>query len=225
MIDLSPFWLTAKLAFITTLILLLISIPIANWLAHGKSKIKPVMEALVSMPLVLPPSVLGFYLLLAFSPQNEFGKFLDQYFDIRLVFTFGGLVICSVIYSLPFMIHPIQSGLKNLSPSLREASFTLGKSRMNTLMKVLLPNIRASVITGVVLTFAHTVGEFGVVLMVGGSIPGKTKVISIAVYDEVSSMNYHAANIYAAILFAFSFLILFAVYLINSRSGEVSPLR
>jgi len=225
MIDLSPFWLTAKLAFITTIILLVISLPIANWLAYGKSKGKTVIEALVSMPLVLPPSVLGFYLLLAFSPQNALGKFLDYYFDTRLVFTFGGLVICSVIYSLPFMIHPIQSGLKNLSPSLREASFTLGKSSMTTLMKVLLPNIRASVITGIVLTFAHTIGEFGVVLMVGGSIPGKTKVISIAVYDEVQSMNYHTANVYAAILFAFSFLILFSVYLINSRSGEVSPLR
>jgi len=225
MIDLSPFWLTAKLASITTIILLVISVPIANWLAYGKSKIKPVMETFVSMPLVLPPSVLGFYLLLAFSPQNAFGKFLDQYFNTRLVFSFGGLVICSVIYSLPFMIHPIQSGLKNLSPSLREASFTLGKSRMTTLMKVLLPNIRPSVITGIVLTFAHTIGEFGVVLMVGGGIPGKTRVISIAVYDEVQSMNYHTANIYAAILFAFSFLILFSVYLINSKSNEVSPLR
>ena len=225
MIDLSPFWLTARLASITTIILLVISVPVANWLAYGKSKIKLVIETLVSMPLVLPPSVLGFYLLVAFSPQNAFGKFLDHYFSTRLVFSFGGLVICSVIYSLPFMIHPIQSGLKNLSPSLREASFTLGKSRMTTLIKILLPNIRASVITGLVLTFAHTVGEFGVVLMVGGSIPGKTKVISITVFDEVESMNYHTANIYAAILFAFSFLILFSVYLVNSKSNEVSPLR
>ncbi|MEP7128697.1 MAG: molybdate ABC transporter permease subunit [Chitinophagales bacterium] len=225
MIDLSPFWLTAKLAFITTILLFIISVPIANWLAHGKSKFKTVIEALVSMPLVLPPSVLGFYLLLAFSPQNSFGKFLENYFDIRLVFTFPGLVICSVIYSLPFMIHPIQSGLKNISPTIREASLTLGKSKFTTLMKVLLPNIRASVISGLVLTFAHTIGEFGVVLMVGGSIPGQTKVISIAVYDEVQSMNYHAANIYAAILFAFSFLILLTVYLVNNRLGEVSPLR
>lgn len=177
------------------------------------------------MPLVLPPSVLGFYLLLAFSPANSFGKFLDHYFDTRLVFTFGGLIVCSVIYSLPFMVHPIQSGLKNLSSSLREASLTLGKTKFTTLMKVLLPNIRTSIITGAVLTFAHTIGEFGVVLMVGGSIPGKTKVISIAMYDEVQSMNYHAANIYAAILFAFSFIILFSVYLINNKSREVSPLR
>ncbi len=225
MIDFSPFWLTAKLAFITTLLLLFIAIPIANWLAYGKSKLKTVTEALVSMPLVLPPSVLGFYLLLAFSPQNGFGKWLDQYFDIRLVFTFPGLVVCSVIYSLPFMVHPIQSGLKNIPISIREASLTLGKSKFTTLLRVLLPNIRPSVITGIVLTFAHTIGEFGVVLMVGGSIPEQTKVISIAVYDEVQSMNYHTANIYAFILFAFSFLILQMVYLINNRSGEVSPLR
>lgn len=225
MIDLTPFWLSAKLAFITTIILFLIAVPIANWLAYGKSKFKAVIEALVSMPLVLPPSVLGFYLLLAFSPQNILGKFLEQYFDVRLVFSFPGLVICSIIYSFPFMVHPIQSGLKNLSPSVREASLTLGKSKFTTMVKVLLPNIRASVITGIVLTFAHTIGEFGVVLMVGGSIPGKTKVISIAVYNEVSSMNYHTANIYAAILFVFSFLILLSVYLINNRSNEVSPLR
>jgi molybdate transport system permease protein len=224
MIDLSPFWLTAKLALITTLLLLIIGIPLAHWLAFGKSKIKAVLEALISMPLVLPPSVLGFYLLLAFSPENAFGKFLDHYFDTRLVFTFQGLIICSVIYSLPFMLHPIQSGLRSLSPSLREASFTLGKSKWTTLVKILLPNIRASVITGFVLTFAHTIGEFGVVLMVGGNIAGKTRLISIAMYDEVQSMNYHTANIYAAILFTFSFLILFVVYLVNNRSAEISPL-
>jgi molybdate transport system permease protein len=131
MIDLSPFWLTAKLALITTLLLLIIGIPLAHWLAFGKSKMKAGLEALISMPLVLPPSVLGFYLLLAFSPENAFGKFLDHYFDTRLVFTFQGLIICSVIYSLPFMVHPIQSGLRNLSPSLREASFTLGKIEMD----------------------------------------------------------------------------------------------
>jgi len=225
MVDFSPLWLTAKLALITTIILLLLSIPVADWLAHSKSKITTLVETVISMPLVLPPSVLGFYLLLAFSPQNEFGKFLDQYFDTRLVFTFQGLVVCSVIYSLPFMIHPLHSGLKNLSPSLREAAFTLGKSKFTTLTKVLLPNVRASLVTGVVLTFAHTIGEFGVVLMVGGGIPGKTKVISIAVYDEVQSMNYHAADVYAAILFAFSFLILFSVYLFNKKSAEVSPLQ
>ena len=225
MIDLSPLWLTAKLAFITTVILLLISIPLANWLAFGRSKFKIVIEALCSMPLVLPPTVLGFYLLLAFSPANAFGRFLDHYFNTRLVFTFPGLVVSSIIYSLPFMVHPLQSGLKNISPSIREASLTLGKSKMTTLVKILLPNIRPSVITGCVLSFAHTIGEFGVVLMVGGSIPGQTKVISIMIYDEVQSMNYHNANVYAGILFTFSFIILLAVYLFNSKSPEVSPLR
>src|SRR5690606_38925837 len=147
-------------------------------------KFKAVVEAVVSLPLVLPPSVLGFYLLVAFSPENWFGNFLNQYFDVRLVFTFKGLIISSVIYSIPFMVHPIQSGFNSLPISLREASFTLGKSKFTTLTKILLPNIKSSLLTGIVLTFAHTIGEFGVVLMVGGSIPNETKVISIAIYDE-----------------------------------------
>jgi molybdate transport system permease protein len=144
--------------------------------------------------------------------------FLDKHFDIRLVFTFGGLVIASVLYSLPFMVNPILSGLKNLSPSLQEASFTLGKSKFTTVTKIILPNIHASLLTGIIMTFAHTVGEFGVVLMVGGSIPNKTKVVSIAIYDEVESMNYHNANIYALILFVFAFLILLIVHIINNNS-------
>lgn len=224
MIDLEPLWLTAELALITTAILLVVSLPLCYWLAFTKFKFKSVVEAIVSLPLVLPPSVLGFYLLVAFSPQNAFGNFLDQYFDVRLVFTFEGLIIASVIYSLPFMVHPIQAGLKNLPVSLREASFTLGKSKITTLFKILLPNIKSSILTGIVLTFAHTVGEFGVVLMIGGSIPEETRVASIAIYDEVQAMNYEAANLYAGILFVFTFLILFGVYLINNTFSKANLL-
>lgn len=217
MIDFDPLWLTAKLAFITTLILLLMAIPLCYWLAYSRFRFKAVIEAIISLPLVLPPSVLGFYLLIAFSPENAFGKFLSDYFDLRLVFTFQGLILASVLYSLPFMVNPIVSGLKNLPTTLQEASFTLGKSRFSTILKIILPNIRPSLLTGIIMTFAHTVGEFGVVLMVGGSIPKETKVVSIAIYEEVESMNYDNANVYAGILFVFSFSILLAVHLINNK--------
>lgn len=223
MIDLSPIWLTVELAIITTFILLIICIPFSYWLVYSKFRFKAIVEALISLPLVLPPSVLGFYLLLAFSPKNSFGIFLDKYFDTRFVFTFEGLIVGSVIYSLPFMIQPLQSGLKNLPLSLKEASYTFGKSRFTTLFKILLPNIKSSVLTGIVLTFAHTIGEFGVVLMIGGSIPGTTKVVSIAIYDEVQAMNYHAANVYASILFVFTFLVLLIVYILNNKFSKISP--
>lgn len=225
MIDFEPIYLTLKLAFCTTIILLVLSLPLAYWLTYSKWKAKVIIEAIVSLPLVLPPSVLGFYLLLAFSPENAFGKFLDQYFDIRLVFTFPGLVIASVLYSLPFMVQPIQNGFKLLSKSLIEASLLLGKSKTETLLKVLIPNIKKAILTGIVLTFAHTIGEFGVVLMVGGSIPSETKVISIAIYDEVQAMNYHNANVYAGILLAFAFVVLLCVYSINHRFSQNSPLQ
>jgi molybdate transport system permease protein len=215
MIDWDPLILTFKLAFIATGLLFVIAIPIAYWLAFSKSKMKPIFETLVSMPLVLPPTVLGFYMLVAFSPSNAFGNWLDHYLGLRLVFSFEGLIIASVIYSLPFMVHPIQSGFSNLSTSLKEASYVLGKSRRTTLFKVLLPNIKTSLLTGIVLAFAHTIGEFGVVLMIGGNIPSKTKVASIAIYDEVESLNYGAANTYSLILFAITFIILLVVYLVN----------
>jgi molybdate transport system permease protein len=209
--------LTFELAAITTLILLLIGIPLGYFLSQTKSKIKPVIETLVSMPLVLPPSVLGFYLLLAFSPKNSFGSWLEETFDLRLVFSFEGLIIASVIFSLPFMVHPIQSGFSSLSKSLKEASFILGKSRLETLFYVLLPNIKPSLLTGIVISFAHTVGEFGVVLMIGGNIAGETKLASIAIYDEVEALNYDLANQYAFTLFIISFVILLFVYMINKK--------
>ena len=217
MIDWEPLVLTFKLAGITTIILLIISIPLAYWLTRTQSYFKTVIETLVSMPLVLPPTVLGFYLLVLFSPSNKFGQWIDNWLGLRLVFSFHGLVIASIIYSLPFMVHSIQSGLSNLPSSLAEASYILGKSRITTLFKILLPNIKPALLTGTVLSFAHTIGEFGVVLMIGGNIPGKTKVASIFIYDQVESLNYSLANIYSLILFALSFTILLLVYLVNNR--------
>ncbi len=210
-----PIILTFKLALITTLALIVIGLPLAYWLSETRSRIKPVVETLVSMPLVLPPTVLGFYLLVAFSPSYALGRWLDEHLNLQLVFTFEGLVIASVIYSLPFMVQPLQSGLSNLPPSLKEASYLLGKSKATTLFRVLLPNMKSSLLTGLVLTFAHTIGEFGVVLMIGGNIPGRTKVASIAIYDEVESLNYGLANTYSLFLFVVTFVILLVVYLFN----------
>jgi len=219
--DWSPLLITFKLAFITTIALLLVGIPLAYWLAFGRFRLKPAVEALVTMPLVLPPSVLGFYLLVAFGPKYLFGNFLNEYLNINLLFTFEGLVVASMIYSLPFMVQPIQSALENLPNSLKESSKLLGKSHFITLFKVLLPNIKASVLTSLVLTFTHTVGEFGVVLMIGGSIPGETKLASIAIYEEVEALNYGAAHMYSFILFAISFTILLFVYSINRKAIKV----
>lgn len=215
--DWQPLLLTFRLAAITTLILFVLGIPLAYWIAYTRTRFKPIIETLVSMPLVLPPSVLGFYLLLAFSPQNAFGQWLEQWFHIKLVFSFAGLVIGSVIFSLPFMVHPIQAGFQNLPVSLIEASRTLGKSDIVTLFRILLPNIKPALLSGAVLSFAHTIGEFGVILMIGGNIPGVTKVASIAIYDEVESLNYAAANFYATVLFVVTFTILLLVYVMNKR--------
>ena len=215
--DWQPLFLTFKLATMTTLILLVIGVPLAYWLSFSRVRFKSMLEALVAMPLVLPPSVLGFYLLLAFSPQHAFGHFLETVFDVRLLFTFAGLVVGSVIFSLPFMVQPVQAGFEALPTSLAEAAATLGKSRWQTFRRVLLPNIRPALLTGTVLAFAHTIGEFGVVLMIGGNIPGETQVASLAIYNEVESLHYGAAHFYALILFALSFTILLSVYTLNKR--------
>ena len=213
--DWNPLILTFKLALLTTLLLFLVAIPIAYWLAYSKSRVKPIVEAVVSLPLVLPPTVLGFYFLIAFSPNNAFGAWLDQWLGVRLVFSFSGLVVASMLCSLPFMVQPIQSGLSGIAPSLKEAAYVMGKSRWSTLAHVLLPNIKPSLLTGIVLAFAHTVGEFGVILMIGGSIPGQTKVASIAIYEEVEALNYAGANFYSGVLLMITFTILLSVYLVN----------
>src|ERR1700744_6038167 len=221
--DLSPIGLTLKLAAITTLLLLAAGLPLAWWLSKGRSFFKTIIEALITMPLVLPPSVLGFYLLLAFSPQHGVGKWLQDVFDIRFVFSFQGLVLASFIYSMPFMIGPIKSALQQLPASLAQASYTLGKSKRETFLNVLLPNIKPSMYTAMVLTFAHTLGEFGVVLMIGGNIPNVTRVESIAVYDSVERMDYSTANTYSLILFAITFVMVIAVFIFNKTQVK-SPL-
>ncbi|WP_183580990.1 molybdate ABC transporter permease subunit [Mucilaginibacter sp. X5P1] len=221
--DLSPIWLTLKLASITTLLLLLVGLPLAWWLSKGRSIFKIILEAIITMPLVLPPSVLGFYLLIAFSPQHGVGKWLLNTFNIQFVFSFQGLVLASVIYSMPFMIGPIKSALQQLPQSLAQASYTLGKSERETFLRVLLPNIKPSLLTAIVLTFAHTLGEFGVVLMIGGNIPNVTRVASIAVYDSVENMDYGTANVYSLILFIITFVMVIGVFIFNKAHAK-SPL-
>ncbi len=223
MIDWSPIWLTLKLAVISTSILLVLGLPVAYWLSKGRSIFKVIIEAIFTMPLVLPPSVLGFYLLLAFSPQQGLGKWLLQHFNLQFVFSYEGLVLASVIYSLPFMISPVKSALQQLPVSLAHASFTMGKSERETFFSVLLPNIRASLLTATVMTFAHTLGEFGVVLMIGGNIPGVTRVASIAIYNSVESMDYKSANFYSLVLFAFTFLLVTAVFIYNKYASKNLP--
>jgi molybdate transport system permease protein len=210
-------WITLKLALSTTAILIVIGLPIAYWLTYSNFKLKPLAEAAISMPMVLPPSVMGYYLLVAYSPRNWLGGWIDETMGLRLAFTFEGVLIASVIFNLPFMIQPLHNGLRALPDSLREASYTLGKSKMRTFFRVLLPNIKPSVITAVALTFAHSIGEFGIVLMVGGNIPGITRVASIAIYDEVQALNFSAANQYALILFAISLITLTIIYSVNKK--------
>jgi len=219
-VDWQPLLLTFKLASVTTAILFCIGVPFAWWLANARIRFKPAVEALVAMPLVLPPSVLGFYLLLAFSPEHWFGHWLDRVAGLKLAFSFQGLVVASVIFSFPFLVHPIQAAFQNLPRSFTDAARVLGKSDWQIFLRVLLPNIKPALLSGTVLAFAHTVGEFGVVLMIGGNLPNQTRVASIAIYDEVESLNYAAANFYAGVLFVLSFLILLVVYMVNRRAPK-----
>ena len=204
--------LTGKLAGWTTVILFIIGFPIAYLLAFRRFPLKAVLEALISMPMVLPPTVLGFYMLVLYSPQNSVGKFMSQYFDVRLAFSFEGILFASVVFGLPFMIQPLQSGLMAIPKSLREASYTMGKSESTTFFHILIPNMIPSIITAIAMTFAHCIGEFGVVIMVGGNIPSETRVASIAIYDEVQSLNYHAANQYSLVLFGISLILLTIIF-------------
>lgn len=213
--------LTFQVATITTVILLVLGIPLSYWLAYTNHRSKAVIETLVSMPLVLPPTVLGFYLLVLFSPVNPVGGWLDSWFNLRLVFSFEGVIVGSVLFSLPFMIHPLQSGFAAIPANLREAAATLRISRIKTLFSILLPNIKPGILAGCVLSFAHTVGEFGVVLMVGGNIPGETRMASIAIYDRVEALDYATAHRYAFVLFAITFVILLIVYIVNRNFARM----
>ncbi|CAD7287806.1 Sulfate transport system permease protein CysW [Campylobacter majalis] len=216
-LDLMPFYLSLKLSLITTIILFLLTLPLAYLFARKNFIFKPFFEAIISLPLVLPPSVLGFYLLIFLSPYSTIGAFLQQNFDVRLVFNFTGLVVASCIYSLPFMFSPLKSGLQSLNKNLFEASYSLGKSEFTTLFKVALPNIRPAILSAIVISFAHTMGEFGVVLMIGGSVADETRVASIAIFEAVEMLDFTKAHIYAGLMLIFSFCVLFLLFLFNSK--------
>jgi len=216
-VDVIPLYLTFKLACFSALILFFLALPLIFWLYFTRSPLGYTVRALVNLPLVLPPVVFGFYLLLFFSPAHPLGHFLQYAFHLRLVFSFEGLVVGSLLLNVPFMVNPILSALEALPASLCEASLVLGKGRWTTFRRVLIPSIRPALLTGCVLTFAHTIGEFGMVLMIGGKIPGVTRVASIAVYDEVESLNFGAAHLYCAALVAASFAVLLILLLVNKR--------
>ena len=213
--DLAAVWLTLKLASIVTVLLLILGTPLAWWLAHTHSRFRGAVSALVSMPLVLPPTVLGFYLLLLMGPNGPVGQ-LTQALGIGLLpFTFGGLVVASVFYSLPFVVQPIQNALEAIGPRPLEVSATLRARPWDTFWSVVVPLARPGFLTAAVLGFAHTVGEFGVVLMIGGNIPGATRVISVQIYDHVEALEYAQAHWLSAGMVAFSFVVLFLLYTLN----------
>ena len=219
-VDYTPFVLSFKLAAVTTVVLFFIALPLAWFLSQTRSRTKPLIEALSALPIVLPPSVLGFYILWALSDNSPVGAFFEQTVGVSLTFSLPGLVVASCLYSFPFMLQPLQGGFQSLNRRMLEASFIAGKSRIKTLFMVALPNIKPALLTALIVTFAHTVGEFGVVLMVGGSIPGETKVASVAIYEFVETMDFETGHIYSAIMVLISFVVLFAVYTFNHRHGR-----
>ena len=221
-IEFEPFLLSFKLAGITTAILFFISIPLSWYLSQTTSKAKPFLEALTALPIVLPPSVLGFYILVALSHNSPIGMFFEDVFGMKLVFNFTGLIVASCFYSLPFMVQPLQSGFESINRNMLEASYISGKGKVETIIKVAIPNIKPALMTAIIVTFAHTVGEFGVVLMVGGSIPNETKVASVAIYEFVEIMDYKMAHIYSAIMVVISFLVLLSVYIFNGKVNKNS---
>lgn len=216
--DWSAFALTLKLATAVCVLLVVIGVPIAYWLAFSHWRGKFLIEAVVGLPLVLPPTVLGFYVLVALGPGSFLGHGWNALFGSPLPFTFQGLVFASVLYSLPFMVQPVAAAFAAVDPKLVGASSTLGASAWNTFRRVLLPLSFGGVLTGVVLSFAHTLGEFGVVLMVGGNIPGRTRTVSISIYDQVQALNYKAAGRTSLVLLVLSFTILACIYGWNRRS-------
>ncbi|MFC0252404.1 molybdate ABC transporter permease subunit [Massilia consociata] len=203
--------LTLRLSLVTSLVLLAISIPLANWLNNSRMRGILFIETLVSLPIVLPPTVIGFYLLMLMAPQRPLGAAWLSVFGHPLPFSFAGLVAGSVVYSLPFAVQPIQSAFRNVSHDLVQSALALGLTRRQVFFSIVLPLSRNGILTGLSLSFAHTMGEFGVVLMLGGNIPGQTRVASIALYDEAQKLNYAAAHAYALVLLAISFAILVAI--------------
>lgn len=221
--DLKAIWLSLKLASLVTLILLLIGTPVAWWLAQTRSRLKGLIESLVALPLFLPPSVLGFYMLLAMGPNGPIGHITQSLGLGLLPFTFGGLVITSVIYSMPFVIQPIHNAFSAIGHRPLEAAATLRASPLDTFFSVALPLARPAMISAAVLGFAHTIGEFGVVLMIGGNIPDKTRVISVQIYDHVEAMEYAQAHWLAGLMVGFALLVLLLLYTIGpTRNGKIS---
>ncbi|MCK4861981.1 MAG: molybdate ABC transporter permease subunit [Rhodobacteraceae bacterium] len=219
MADLSPLWLTIQLAGTTTFFLLLLGTPLAWWLANTKSKTRPVIEALTALPIVLPPTVIGFYFLILLSPTSTIGRFWVDITGETLTFSFTGLVIASMFYSLPFMVQPLQTAFQTIGRAPMEAAASLRASPINAFFTVAVPMAKRGFLTAIVLSFTHTIGEFGVVLMVGGNIPGETKVISIAIYEHVETLRYAEAHQLAGGLMIFSFIVLMAVYTLNRRGS------
>jgi len=215
--DLAALWLTLRLAALTTLILLLLGTPLAWWLSRSRWRLKFLVEAVVALPLVLPPTVLGFYLLVALGPRGPIGAFTQSLGIGPLAFTFAGLVVGSVVYSLPFVVQPLQDAFAAVGRRPLEVAATLRASPWDRFLTVAVPLARPGFLTAAVLGFAHTVGEFGVVLMIGGNIPGRTRVVSIAIYDHVESLEYGHAHWLSGALLLLSFLMLVAVYAVNGR--------
>ncbi len=219
--DLTALWLTLKLALVSTLVLLVIGTPLGWWLATTRRRMRPLVDAMVSLPLVLPPTVLGFYLLLLLGPRGPIGQLMTTLGGQPLAFTFAGLVIGSVVYSLPFVVQPIRDGFLSVGPGPMEAAATLGAGPRDRFFKVALPLARRGFLTAATLGFAHTLGEFGVVLMIGGNIPGETRVLSIAIYDHVETLAYGQAHLMSAGLLLLSFGLLLVVHLVNRRYSGV----
>jgi len=217
LIELAPIIVTLKLATITTLILLIIGTPLAWWLSNTRHKFKVVIESVVALPLVLPPTVLGFYLLLALSPQGFIGSIWSYVSDTPLSFSFTGLVIGSVLYSMPFVVQPLQASFEMVGKPLQQAAYTLGATSFDTFRHIVLPLSMRGFLVAITLGFAHTVGEFGVVLMIGGNIPEVTQVLSIVIYDHVEVLEYTQAHYYSTGLLVFSFIVLFVTYSLNRK--------
>ncbi len=215
----SAVFTSLKLASLTSLILLFLGLPLASWLAFSRWRWKFLLESVVALPLVLPPTVLGFYVLMAMGPRSPVGHWYAKLAGSPLPFTFEGLVVASVLYSLPFAVQPMASSFMAVDRNLVEVSWTLGVSRLATFFRLILPSARNGVVTALVLTFAHTMGEFGVVLMVGGNIEGVTRTVSIDIYDQVQDLNYAAASRTSLVLLLFSFVVLALVYWLNRNSG------
>ena len=221
-ISLEPVWLSLELAVVTTVVLLALSAPLAWWLARSKSAWRAPIGAVVTLPLVLPPSVMGFYILVALGPHGPLGQFTQSMGWGLLTFTFPGLVIGSLVYSLPFAVQPLQGAFEALGDRPMEVAATLGAKPIDAFFSVVLPLVRPGVFTATVLTFAHTIGEFGVVLMIGGNIPGKTQVVSTEIYTFVEAMEYEKAHILAGGMLVFSFVVLLALSFHNRRAKAVS---